>query len=348
MSSQKLDNIRIDSFTRLISPSEIRQQIPIGEKASQTISQGRNDFCKVLNDEDDRFVVIVGPCSIHDPKAAIEYAKKLKKLNNELSDKLLIMMRVYFEKPRTTTGWKGFINDPFLNNTRDIGAGINLARELLIEIADLGLAPATELLDPITAAYVGELVSWAAIGARTTESQTHRQMTSGLSAPIGFKNNCDGNLDIAINAMKSAKSPHSFLGIDDVGHCCILKTTGNADTHIILRGGNGRPNHHREDITECEEKLSEKGSQLKIMVDCSHENSSKDHTKQRLVVKDILTQKQEGNKSIFGLMLESNLGAGNQKMTENIDDLEYGVSITDACIDWEETEELLRQLHSEL
>ncbi|MBT5016501.1 3-deoxy-7-phosphoheptulonate synthase [Candidatus Peregrinibacteria bacterium] len=345
MSDKKLDNIRIESFTKLISPSEIRKQIPLSPQATETIDKGRSDFCSILNNEDNRFVVIVGPCSIHDPKAAIEYAEKLQKLNEELSDKLLIMMRVYFEKPRTTTGWKGFINDPFLNKTCDMEAGIKLARQLLVDIADLGLPTATELLDPITAAYIGEMVSWAAIGARTTESQTHRQMTSGLSAPIGFKNNSDGNLDIAVNAMKSAKSSHSFLGIDDEGNCSILKTKGNHATHIILRGGNGRPNYHREDIEECEAKLKKSESQLKIMVDCSHENSGKNHEKQHFVIKDIIAQKQEGNQSIFGLMIESNLGPGNQKITENIDDLEYGVSVTDACIGWEETEDLLRQLH---
>ncbi len=345
---KKTDNIRIDSFTKLISPSAIRQEIPISQKTTNTISQGREDFGRILNSEDDRFVVITGPCSIHDPKSALEYAEKLKSLQEKLDDKLLIMMRVYFEKPRTTTGWKGLINDPYLNETRDVEAGTKLARQILIDIAELGLPVATELLDTITAAYVGELVSWVAIGARTTESQTHRQMTSGLSAPVGFKNNSDGNLNIAINAMQSAKSRHSFLGVDDDGSCCILKTTGNPNTHIVLRGGAGRPNYHVEDIEECEEKLKDKGFTPRIMVDCSHENSGKNHEKQHLVVRDLIAQKQMGNKSIFGIMLESNLFPGNQKIVENLDELKYGVSVTDACIGWEETEKLLLQLHESL
>ena len=344
----KLDNVRIESFTKLISPGEIRKQIPLSGAATKAIDKGRQDFYDVLNRDNNRLVVIVGPCSIHDPKAAIEYAKKLKNLAGELDDKLLVMMRVYFEKPRTTTGWKGLINDPYLNETRDVEAGTKLARQILIDIAELGLPVATELLDTITAAYVGELVSWVAIGARTTESQTHRQMTSGLSAPVGFKNNSDGNLNIAINAMQSAKSRHSFLGVDDDGSCCILKTTGNPNTHIVLRGGAGRPNYHVEDIEECEEKLKDKGFTPRIMVDCSHENSGKNHEKQHLVVRDLIAQKQMGNKSIFGIMLESNLFPGNQKIVENLDELKYGVSVTDACIGWEETEKLLLQLHESL
>ena len=231
----KLGNVKIHSFVKLISPNEIRSLIPISEKSEEAIVKGRDDFCDVLNGKDDRFVVIVGPCSIHDPKAAIEYAEKIKAMRDELGDKLFIMMRVYFEKPRTTTGWKGFINDPYLNDTNDVLEGTKLARKLLVDIADLGVPAATELLDPITGAYIGELVSWVAIGARTTESQTHRQMASGLSAPVGFKNNCDGNLDVAINAMESAKDSHSFLGVDDEGNCCVIKTNGNPDTHIVLR-----------------------------------------------------------------------------------------------------------------
>ncbi|MBU1017627.1 3-deoxy-7-phosphoheptulonate synthase [Patescibacteria group bacterium] len=343
-----IGNVKIDSFVKLISPNEIRLLIPISEKSEQTITKGRDDFCNVLDGKDDRFVVIVGPCSIHDPRAAMEYANKIKEIINKLGDKLLIMMRVYFEKPRTTTGWKGFINDPYLNETNDVQEGTKLARRLLIDIAKLGVPAATELLDPITAAYVGELVSWVAVGARTTESQTHRQMASGLSAPVGFKNNCDGNLDVAINAMKSAKSQHSFLGVDDEGNCCIIKTNGNPDTHIVLRGGGRRPNYHREDIKECEKKLEAKGFTPKIMIDCSHQNSGKDHTRQKMVIDDVIAQKKQGNKSIFGIMIESNLFEGKQNTPNNIGDLKYGVSITDACIGWEETEKLLHDLYESL
>ncbi len=339
----KLRNVKIHSFIKLISPNEIRSLIPISEKSEEAIVKGRDDFCDVLNGKDDRFVVIVGPCSIHDPKAAIEYAEKIKAMRDELGDKLFIMMRVYFEKPRTTTGWKGFINDPYLNDTNDVLEGTKLARKLLVDIADLGVPAATELLDPITGAYIGELVSWVAIGARTTESQTHRQMASGLSAPVGFKNNCDGNLDVAINAMGSAKSQHSFLGVDDEGNCCIIKTNGNPDTHIVLRGGGGRPNYHMEDIEECEKKLEAKGFTPKIMIDCSHQNSGKDHTRQKIVIDDVIAQKKQGNKSIFGVMIEGNLFEGKQSIS--VDDLKYGVSITDACIGWEETEKLLHDLY---
>jgi 3-deoxy-7-phosphoheptulonate synthase len=278
----------------------------------------------------------------------MEYAQKLKKLQPVLSDKLFLMMRVYYEKPRTTTGWKGLISDPYLDQTYNMEAGTKLARKILIDIAELGIPVATEVLDPITAAYIAELVSWVAIGARTTESQTHRQMTSGLSTPVGFKNNSDGNLDVAVNAMMSAKSPHSFLGIDNDGHCAILETKGNADTHIVLRGGAGRPNYHIEDIEECEKKLKSKKFTPRIMIDCSHENSGKDPAKQKLVIRDMLAQKQMGNTSIFGIMLESNLVEGRQDVPEDKKDLKYGVSITDACIGWEETEKLLKDIHKAL
>ncbi len=341
-------NIGIESFTKLIPPAQIRQEIPISNTAEQTILQGRHDFCDILNDNNNRLAIIIGPCSIHAPKAAIEYAQKLKALSDQLSDKLFIIMRAYFEKPRTTVGWKGLINDPHLNNTFDVEEGTKLARKILIEIAELRLPTATEFLDPITAAYVAELVCWGAIGARTTESQTHRQMASGLSAPIGFKNNSDGNLDVAVNAMQSAKSPHSFLGINDEGECSIVRTKGTPNTHIILRGGNGQSNYDAKTVKLCEEKLTAKGFNPKIMIDCSHENSGKDHTKQKLVIENIIAQKKAGNTSIFGIMMESNLHEGKQSMTENITDLKYGVSITDACIGWEETESILHQLHQSI
>lgn len=341
----KTDNIRIHGFTKLITPGEIRSQIPASKQSIETITSGREDFCKILNGRDERMAVIVGPCSIHDPKSALEYAHKLQEVKTKLNDRLAIMMRVYFEKPRTTVGWKGLINDPHLNKTEDMESGLKSARKILIEINELGLPTATELLDPITAAYIGELVSWVAIGARTTESQTHRQMASGLSSPVGFKNNTDGNLDVAINAMESAKNPHSFVGINDDGNCCIVQTNGNPNTHIVLRGGKGKPNYHSENIEECENKLRTNDFTPKIMIDCSHENSGKKHEKQKMVLRDVIAQKQFGNKSIFGLMIESNLFEGNQKIADNFDDLKYGVSVTDSCIGWEETEELLNYLY---
>lgn len=342
MPSQKIENIRISQFTELISPNQIREELPLSERANETIGKGRYEFRNIINNEDDRLVVIVGPCSIHDEKSAIEYAEKLSELKKELDDKLMIIMRVYFEKPRTTVGWKGLINDPHLDESHDMEEGLRMARKILIKINEMGLYTATEVLDPVVAAYTAELVSWIAVGARTTESQTHRQMTSGLSAPIGFKNGSSGNLDIAINAMQSAKSPHHFLGINDDGKVCIIKTIGNQHSHLILRGGREGPNYNKDFINQAEEKLNAASLEPKIMVDCSHQNSGKDHTKQKEVLKNIIEQKQNGNQSIFGIMLESHLKEGNQKMKG---DLEYGVSITDACIGWEETEELMRELH---
>lgn len=341
-----ISNTRIEKFTKLISPAEIRKIMPLSDLASATILEEREAFRRILKGEDDRFVVITGPCSIHDKQAALEYAQRLKKLSERLSDKLFILMRVYFEKPRTTVGWKGLINDPFLNESYMIEEGLKQARELLISINESGLGTATELLDPIISAYIAELVSWVAIGARTTESQTHRQMASGLSVPVGFKNNSDGNLDVAVNAMQSAVSNHNFLGVDDEGHSCIIETKGNEDVHIVLRGGKGKPNYHMEDIEDCEKKLSSAGFVPRIMVDCSHENSGKKHERQKIVVKDIIAQRQMGNKSIFGLMLESNLFEGAQKAVPGSkDQLQYGISITDACIGWDETEELIGELY---
>ncbi len=341
---RQIVNTRIKEFIKLISPAEIRKIVPVSDAAADNIVKGREEFCRILNGEDARFAVIAGPCSIHDPAAALEYAVKLKGLADKYGDKLYLIMRVYFEKPRTTVGWKGLINDPGMNESYDMEKGLKTARKLLGDINGLGMPTATELLDPIISAYIAELVSWAAIGARTTESQTHRQMASGLSAPVGFKNNSDGNLDVAVNAMQSAIKPHNFLGIDNDGRSCILNTTGNGDVHIVLRGGKGRPNYHMEDIEECEGKLKAAGFEPRIMVDCSHENSGKNHKKQGIVIRDIIAQKRQGNKSIFGVMLESNLCEGNQKVEEG-KDLKYGVSITDACIGWEETEDLLKELY---
>jgi 3-deoxy-7-phosphoheptulonate synthase len=292
--------------------------------------------------------VVVGPCSIHDTEAAIEYAKRLKKLSNTVSDQLLLVMRVYFEKPRTTVGWKGLINDPDMNGTHNISKGLGIARGLLSRITAMELPVANEMLDPITPEYVADMISWGAIGARTTESQTHREMASGLSFPVGFKNGTDGNLQIAIDAMKSAQHPHSFLGINREGRTSIIQTTGNPDVHIVLRGGSRKPNYHADDICHTEEILTKNGLIPTIMVDCSHGNSNKDYNKQADVLDSVITQIEAGNNSISGVMIESFLSAGNQKLPADVSQLQYGVSITDACIDWSTTEKILLDAHARL
>jgi len=345
---KQINNTRIVHSQKLISPQKIREEIPISNEAVVTIADGREEVVNHLNGKDDRFLIITGPCSIHDVDLAMDYAKKLKVLREKHKDKLNIIMRLYFEKPRTTTGWKGLVNDPFIDESNDIEKGLKIARKLLIDIAEMGIPVATEILDPIIAAYIGELVSWVAIGARTTESQTHRQMASGISAPIGMKNGTDGSIDNAINAMISSKAEHSFVGVDDAGKCCILQTMGNNDSHIVLRGGKNGVNFHTEDIMECEEKLKKVNLLEKILVDCSHANSKKDYKKQRLVVNAILAQKKAGNKSIFGIMLESNINEGRQDICKDISSLKYGVSLTDSCIGWEETEEILEVVYEKL
>ena len=339
-----INNIRIKNYDSFITVKDLRNSYLLEDQTAQVILKVRQEFIDILEGKDNRFVIICGPCSIHDEKVAIEYAQKLLELKKKFEKKFLILMRVYFEKPRTTVGWKGLISDPHLNGSNDINYGLKLARKLLIKIASLGVGTATELLDPIIAAYLGELVSWVAIGARTTESQTHRQMASGLSAPVGYKNGTNGDLLVAINAMKSAKAPHSFLSVDDEGKCSVVHTKGNPYGHIILRGGGGKPNFHLEDIETTEIVLKKNNFNQKIMVDCSHENSYKNYKKQFLVAKDIVAQKKIGNQSIFALMIESNLKASNQKLVHNPKDLEYGVSITDQCIGWKETVEIFNFL----
>lgn len=348
MSVMQINNTHVKNYRKLITINDLRNKIPLTDKASETIFKGRQDVFDILDSKDDRFVVIIGPCSIHDPAIALDYASRLMKLKSRFEDRMMMIMRVYFEKPRTSVGWKGLINDPHLNGSNDMEAGLHLARKLLIDIAEMGMPTATELLDPIIAAYIAELVSWVAIGARTTESQTHRQMASGLSAPVGFKNGTDGNLDIAVNAIQSSAAGHSFLSVDDNGFCSIVNTSGNKYSHIVLRGGAGRPNYHMEDIEECENKLSKSNFPLKIMVDCSHENSGKNYQKQGLVIRDLMAQKRFGNKSIFGLMVESNIHAGNQKIPADLSQLKYGVSLTDGCIGWEETEQVLGFIYENL
>lgn len=340
-------NVRIREFEKLISPLEIQQKDPLPSMAEEIILNGRSHFCNIMRRKDPRFLVISGPCSIHDPQSALEYAKKLKQLSLKYEDKIFTMMRVYFEKPRSTVGWKGLIYDPDLDGSNKMQKGLTMARRLLIQINEIGIPIATELLDPITATYISELVSWAAIGARTTESQTHRQMVSGLSVPVGFKNNTDGNLKVAIDAMAASKYPHSFLGIDDDGQISIIHTKGNPDTHIVLRGGASKPNYHMEDIEDCETLLKKHNLDPAILIDCSHQNSKKDCNRQFLVVRDIMAQKKFGNQSIFGLMLESHLLQGKQTF-QSTESLNYGVSLTDACIGWQETETIFEYIYQNI
>ena len=344
---EKTYDIRVEKFDPLISPSQLKDQLPLNKTAHRTVVDGRRAIAEILDGTDPRLLVITGPCSIHDESAALEYARRLKALNDTVSETMLLVMRVYFEKPRTNVGWKGLINDPWLNDSHDINSGLKKARHLLLKITEMGLPTATEMLDPIVPQYIAGLVCWAAIGARTTESQTHREMASGLSMPVGFKNCTDGDLSTAINAMIAAASPQHFLGIDPDGKTCIVKTTGNPHAHMVLRGGS-RPNYDSVSINEAGAMLAAKGLPRAIMVDCSHDNSRKDHTLQGSVWQDVINQRIDGNHGIIGMMLESNLEAGNQKNTGDLACMQYGVSITDACIDWETTEQLILSAHEQL
>jgi 3-deoxy-7-phosphoheptulonate synthase len=340
--SHSVENLRVVGVTRLITPAQIKEQLPAGDRQLALVEKTRQEAKSILRGEDDRMLVIVGPCSIHDPESALEYARHLAVLSQELADRYLIVMRVYFEKPRTTIGWKGFINDPNLDESCDMAKGILLARKLLLDILDLGLPTATEFLDPIIPQYTAELITWAAIGARTTESQTHREMASGLSMPVGFKNATDGSFQTAIDAMASACTQHSFLGIDQDGATSIIKTAGNPDSHVVLRGGRTAPNYHPEDVALAEQALRKSGLHPTLMVDCSHANSGKDPNRQPDVWKSILAQRREGNRHLIGAMLESHLHFGSQPLTQDPSILKYGVSITDACMDWETTAALLK------
>lgn len=340
------DNINIVNQQLLLTPQAIKQQLPLSAAAHDTVLQGRHSLQAILDHHDPRLFIVVGPCSVHDTDAALDYAHRLKILADEIRDSIVLVIRVYFEKPRTTTGWKGLINDPFLDDSFQIEEGLQQARRLLLTIAELGLPTATEALDPISVQYLSDLIAWYAIGARTTESQTHREMASGLSAPVGFKNGTDGSLDVAINALLSVSSPHSFLGIDPQGGCAITRTKGNPYGHVVLRGGGGKPNYDSVTIKLCEQQLTAQQLLPNIMVDCSHGNSNKDPALQTLVLQDCVHQILEGNRSIIGMMLESNLGWGNQKIPNDRSQLQYGVSITDACIDWETTVTALREAHT--
>lgn len=348
MSEQKIHNLNVLAEDVLITPAELKKAVPMSEAAERTVAEGRETIQRILDGSDPRLLMVVGPCSIHDVDAALDYARRLRKLADEVKDSLYIVMRVYFEKPRTTVGWKGLINDPHLNDSFQIEEGLHIARRLLVDLAEIGLPLATEALDPISPQYMQDCISWSAIGARTTESQTHREMASGLSCPVGFKNGTDGSLDVAVNALQSVAHPHNFLGIDRFGQVAIIRTRGNAYGHVVLRGGNGKPNYDSVSVTLAEQELNQAGIKPNIMIDCSHANSNKDAGLQPLVLENITNQILDGNHSIIGLMVESNIGWGNQKMTDDPSQLTYGVSITDACIDWDTTVESLNAMNDKL
>lgn len=345
----QISDLNIDSITHLTTPADLIASIPAEETLKEFVEQSRQTVKNILDKkkEDNRFVMVVGPCSIHDPEAAMDYAERLKSLADKVSDTIYIIMRVYFEKPRTTVGWKGLINDPDLNNQYDVEKGLRIARELLIKINSMGLPAGTEMLDPITPQYYSDLISWSAIGARTTESQTHRELASGLSMPVGFKNGTNGSLEVAINALQSSMNPHSFLGVKEDGKVSIVKTTGNKYGHVVLRGGDSGPNHHPEMVNKTEELLAKFTLRKAIMIDCSHANSNKDHKLQPAVLKEVIDQVANGNRSIIGAMLESNIKEGNQKLGDGTN-LTYGVSVTDKCLGWEDTESSILQAYEHL
>ena len=348
MIQRLLENLNIESQEPLITPMALKQEIPMTEKAAQTVVQGREAIQNILDGNDHRIFVVIGPCSIHNVDAAKDYARRLKALADEVSDSLLIVMRVYFEKPRTTVGWKGLINDPYMNDSFKIQGGLHIGRQLLMDISELGLPTATEALDPISPQYLQDLIAWSAIGARTTESQTHREMASGLSTAVGFKNGTDGSLTVAINAIQSAGNPHRFLGINNEGKVAIITTRGNPYSHVVLRGGDGKPNYDSVSVSLCEQELLKAKIRPRIMVDTSHANSNKNHELQPLVLENIGNQIAEGNRSICGLMVESNINAGNQKNPADLAELKDGVSVTDACIDWPTTEIAIRGLRDKI
>ena len=343
--SEQLENLNVASQEVLITPQGLKNDIPMSETAKASVAEGRKTIENILDRKDNRLFVVLGPCSIHDVKAAKEYAERLKTLAAEVSDTLYLVMRVYFEKPRTTVGWKGLINDPHLDDSFKLDEGLHIGRQLLCDLADMGLPLATEALDPISPQYLQDLISWSAIGARTTESQTHREMSSGLSMPVGFKNGTDGGLEVAINALQSVAHPHAFLGINQDGQVSVIRTKGNQYGHVVLRGGNGKPNYDSVSVAQSEQALEKSGVTQNIMIDCSHANSNKQPELQPLVMENVANQILEGNKSIVGLMIESHLNWGNQKISDN---MEYGVSVTDACIDWATTENSIKEMAAKL
>ncbi|KLN45793.1 phospho-2-dehydro-3-deoxyheptonate aldolase [Providencia rettgeri] len=347
MQKDVLNNVNIQDEQVLITPESLKEKYPLSHSNLHAIATSRQVIADIIHQRDPRLLVVCGPCSIHDVDAAIEYGERLKELAEELSDSLYIVMRVYFEKPRTTVGWKGLISDPFMDGSFEMEKGLHIARDLLTNLVNMGLPLATEALDPNNPQYLGDLFSWSAIGARTTESQTHREMASGFSMPVGFKNGTDGSLSTAINALKAAAMPHRFMGINQTGQVCLLHTKGNSNGHVILRGGK-TPNYSAEDIAACEAEMRKAGLEPSLMVDCSHGNSNKDYRRQPLVVDSIIEQIVNGNESITGIMLESHINEGNQTSEQPRDAMKHGVSVTDACINWQTTETVLRQLHQAL
>ncbi len=346
--SHKTSDLHIKSVSPLVTPIALKAEFPVPEELRDAVVRHRDIIASIVNRRDPRMLAVVGPCSIHDIAAGLEYAERLARLHNELQDRIYITMRVYFEKPRTRLGWRGMILDPTLDGSYDIQEGLRQARSFLLKVTSMGLPTGSEMLDPIVPQYVDDLVSWASIGARTTESQTHRELASGLSMPVGFKNGTDGSIETAVNALASSVESHSFIGIDQKGTTCVLTTTGNENGHIILRGGKESPNYHEEDVEDALGMLAAAGLNRSIMVDCSHSNSRKDHRRQDTVLRSVIRQRLDGNAALIGFMLESNIHEGKQPIPDDVSKLEYGVSITDACISWETTEDFLRRSYREL
>ena len=344
----KVTDTNILGYEQLVPPLHVLEEYPASDDVRNLVIRSRKEVANIINGEDPRLMVIAGPCSIHDEDAGIEYAQRLVEVQREMDDRILFLMRAYFEKPRTTTGWKGALNDPQLDDTYDIPAGIRFARRFLMRVAQLGLPTATEFLDPFVPQYISDLVSWGAIGARTAESQTHRQMASGLSMPIGFKNGTGGSIQLAIDGVVAARAPHSFLGIDDSGAAAVVRTKGNNACHVVLRGGSHGPNFAAEFVAFAQTLMRKSRTPDRLVIDCSHANCGKDHTKQPIAFRDVLQQRVEGNTGIVGVMLESHLNAGNQSFPADKGKLQYGVSITDPCVDWQTTEQLLREAYDAL
>lgn len=348
MAEQTTENVNIESYQTLISPEELKSKLPLEGQTLENVRTFRQTIRDILDRKDPRIFIVVGPCSIHDVDAALDYARRLKKLAEEVKDTIFIVMRVYFEKPRTSVGWKGLINDPYLDDTFKIEDGLYIGRKLLLDLSEMGLPTSTEALDPISPQYLHDIITWSAIGARTTESQTHREMSSGLSSPVGFKNGTDGGLTVAINALQAVSKPHRFLGIDPAGKVSIIHTKGNPYGHIVLRGGNGVTNYDSVSVAQCEKQCEAAKVTSNIMIDCSHANSNKDPSLQPLVLENVTNQILEGNDSIVGLMIESNLNFGRQDIPDDLSQLQYGVSVTDGCIDWETTETSIREAAEKL
>lgn len=348
MNRTDLENVNVTSFEAMPTPEELHARLPLSERAAQVVNDSRAALRNILDRRDPRMFVVVGPCSIHDPIAGLDYARRLAELQKEVADQMLLVMRVYFEKPRTTTGWKGYINDPRMDDSFRVGEGMEKARQFLLDVCELGLPTGTEALDPISPQFLGDLIAWTAIGARTTESQTHREMSSGLSTPVGFKNGTDGDIGIAINAILSASHPHAFLGLNAQGKVAIVRTRGNRYGHVVLRGGDGRPNYDTVSVAIAEQALHKAGLPANIVVDCSHANSFKKPELQPLVMRDVINQIRLGNRSLVGVMIESNIVAGRQNIPTNLADLVYGCSVTDACVDWDSTASMIREAAEQL